>query len=312
MKVESDHDDERGRDGRNQHHRQVTLDLLVEPAPIALRHEARKARVDHRCERRRADRENRQDQLVPIAEDGEAALSKRGSHGLIDDADPAEDDAVREVGHELAESHPGLVEATVPGGQDVKVMPVKADDQENDLGQTADYEANGGRDDSALGVDPECADGCDGDQHRRHRGEAKAVAGIEHGRPDGRHGEEEDGRQHDHPELTSLGQLGIAEIGRDDREERIPKRDQGQGNHSQAGEADQEHLAEKSAGMSLAAAAVRFGLERDDHAGECVADDQGQKLGYRPRGNEGVGGVRRPEFGGEDNVAQHASDLDAD
>ena len=31
--------------------------------------------------------------------------------------------------------------------------------------------------------------------------------------------------------------------------------------------------------MAFAALAVRFGLKRDDHAGEGIADDEGQELG---------------------------------
>ena len=113
-------------------------------------------------------------------------------------------------------------------------------------------------------------------------------------------------------QLARLGQLGRAEVGGDQREERVPERDHGQGDHDQAGDADQEHLAQEAAGMAFAALAVRFGLERDDHAGEGIADDDGEELRDRPGGDEGIGRVRRSELGGEDDIAQHAGDLDAD
>ena len=101
-------DQDRHRDGREQHHRQVALDLLMQADPLPIGDQPGEARVDDRGQRGRADREDRQDQLVAIAEDSEAALAEGRGHRLIDDADPAEDDAVREVGHELAEGHPRL------------------------------------------------------------------------------------------------------------------------------------------------------------------------------------------------------------
>ena len=64
--------------------------------------------------------------------------------------------------------------------------------------------------------------------------------------------------------------------------------------------------------MAFAALAVRFGLKRDDHAGEGIADDDGEELRDRPGRDEGIGRVRRSELGGEDDIAQHAGDLDAD